>query len=478
MKNVAVLLSLLSTAAAVPQVYRSSSSKGNAPIPNPAVWGKLRGQIKHVIYLMMENHSFDHIAGDWDFHPDIDNIRHLEGGFCNPYTNPTWTVWGEAINICATPYEGEVPLNDPDHDFAGTNFEIYRTYYPNASSVPTMMGFADRESVRYNSTPGDAAFVIHTYDQKKTNTLATIAQNFAFFDNYYAEHPGPTNPNRQFATSGSSCGFVDDTTQAAGFFNNVTGTTCAMSIFESLENKGISWKNYYESDIIDAWNYEWVQENAVDKLQHASQIFTDLAEGTLPQFSYYNPECCTMTSMHPTSNMAAGELMIKHLYDALRNSEYWENTLLWINFDEHGGFADHVPPPVNIPAPEDNITFSGLSEGFNVTYDFTRLGIRVPAFIVSPLVEPNTLIHNGGTSYAPNSEFTHTSVLHFLQNLWELEGLNNRVQWAKTFEDVFGDRVLEKPTSLPTPVWYGGSAAPQPAPFYLLNQDYPYYANL
>ena len=136
-------------------------------------------------------------------------------------------------------------------------------------------------------------------------------------------------------------------------------------------------------------------------------------------------------------------------------------------------------PPTGIPAPEDGITFSGLSDGHNVTYDFTRLGVRVPAFIISPWVEPNTLISDQGTSYAENSAYTHTSFLHFLQNLWGLEGLNNRVQWAKTFEDVFSDtpqaNALE---ALPQPIWYGGSGKPEPEAFYLLNQPYSYYASL
>ncbi|RQM04924.1 hypothetical protein DH86_00002716 [Scytalidium sp. 3C] len=70
---------------------------------------------------------------------------------------------------------------------------------------------------------------------------------------------------------------------------------------------------------------EWTQDNALDKLVHADEIIRDLVEGTLPQFSFYNPECCNLTSMHPRSNLAAGEQMIKHLYDAVRNSKYWEN---------------------------------------------------------------------------------------------------------------------------------------------------------
>ncbi|KAF7115498.1 hypothetical protein CNMCM5793_002456 [Aspergillus hiratsukae] len=460
-------------------VVAAPSANGGHSSNNNDVWTTLRGNIKHVIYLMMENHSFDNIAGYWDFRPDIDNLVHLKEPYCNPYSNPNWTVWGEPYSICASPFEGEVPYNDPDHDFAGTNYQLFQTYYPTKDSVPTMQGFVDRESAKYQSTPGQAAFVIKAYDEKKTSTLAEIAQNFAFWDTYFAEHPGPTNPNRQFATSGSTCGFVDNTDQAAGFFNNVTGTSCATSIFESLENAGISWKNYYETDIIDGWNYEWVQKNAMDKLQTADNFYKDLQEGTLPQFSYINPECCTVDSIHPTSNIAAGSAMIKHLYDAVRNSQYWDNVLIILNFDEHGGFADHVPPPMNIPAPQDNITFTGSSEGFNVTYDFTRLGVRVPAFLISPWIPANTLIHDEGTMYDKNSAYTHSSFLHFLQNLWNLEGLNNRVQWAKTFEYVFADKPrTDAPKNLTRPVWYGGSTGPQPQPFYELNQPYSYYANL
>jgi phospholipase C len=236
-------------------------------------------------------------------------------------------VWNEPLLICAGKYEAEVPLKDPDHNFAGTSYEIYRKWQPTADDVPDMSGFIERQSERYNATPGDSSFVIKAYDPSMATTLMTLAQNYAFWDTYHAEHPGPTNPNRQFATSGSTCGYVDNTDQAAGWFSNTTGTDCAVSIFESLSRKNITWKNYYETDIIDAYMYKWVQDNAMDKLVHADQFYEDLANNNLPQFSYINPECCTIDSMHPTSNMAAGEMMVKHLYDALRNSSYWDNLL-------------------------------------------------------------------------------------------------------------------------------------------------------
>lgn len=80
--------------------------------------------------------------------------------------------------------------------------------------------------------------------------------------------------------------------------------------------------------------------------------------------------------------------------------------------------------------------------------------------------------------YAKDSAYTHSSILHFLQELWELEGLNNRVQWAKTFETVFAARGRDNtPKTLSTPTWYGGSGQPEPEAFGLLNQDESYYAS-
>jgi phospholipase C len=311
--SVLATLALASSVAAVPMNQKR------------ATFSDLSSKIKHVVYLMMENHSFDNIAGYWDFRDDIDNLRNVN--YCNEYTNPNWTIYDEPIMICAGPYEQEVPLVDPDHNFAGTSYEIYRTWTPSKDDTPNMGGFIERQSDKYSQSPGDASFVIKAYDAGKGSTLTTLAQNYAFWDTYHAEHPGPTNPNRMFATSGSTCGYVDNTdTQATGWFANVTGTTCATSIFESLSNNNISWKNYYESDIIDSYIYKWVQDNAMDKIVHANEFWEDIANGTLPQFSYINPECCSIDSMHPTSNMAGGELLIKHVYDALRASPYWENT--------------------------------------------------------------------------------------------------------------------------------------------------------
>lgn len=132
----------------------------------------------------MENRSFDHIAGYWKFHTDIDNLANLKSPFCNEYTNPNWTVWGEPLKICAKPYEEEVPLKDPDHNFAGISYQIYQKWNPTNEDVPNMGGFIERQSEAYNETPGEASFVINAFDEQKTATLVEIAKNFAFFDSY------------------------------------------------------------------------------------------------------------------------------------------------------------------------------------------------------------------------------------------------------------------------------------------------------
>lgn len=165
---------------------------------------------------------------------------------------------------------------------------------------------------------------------------------------------------------------------------------------------------------------------------------------------------------------------------------------------EHGGFSDHVPTPVNVPQPEDGIssgaghqttilhtTLHAWESGMHLTPNLSfatwifslPFHHSVPDFIISPWVPANLLIHDQGTIYADNSTYTHGSILHFLQELWGLEGLNNRVQWAKTFETVFTKkRPNDTPKTLVKPTWYGGSGQPEPEPFFLLNQDESYYA--
>lgn len=211
------------------------------------------------------------------------------------------------------------------------------------------------------------------------------------------------------------------------------------------------------------------------------QFYTDAAAGTLPQFTYINPECCSFQSFHPPSAITDGEIFIKGIYEAVRNSPQWEETLFILTFDEHGGFGDHVSPPVNVPAGDDILYTEKAMDGLNYTFDFKRLGIRVPTLVISPWVGKGVIESKGtnnggeyskffhfewrcrrhracflfGLSFLINVDLAHTSVLAFVQELWNLDNgvpLTPRVGYSSTFEHLILDEMrTDTPATLPNP---------------------------
>jgi phospholipase C len=131
---------------------------------------------------MLENRSFDNIAGYWTFNKDIDNLA--DTPHCNSYVSENYTVWDQPFYICSQPYEQEVPLHDPDHAFAGTSYELFQDFNPTSNMTPTMGGFVQREQQVYNATPGQTSFVIQGFSEDKSNILATLAKNYAMMDRY------------------------------------------------------------------------------------------------------------------------------------------------------------------------------------------------------------------------------------------------------------------------------------------------------
>ena len=129
---------------------------------------------------------------------------------------------------------------------------------------------------------------------------------------------------------------------------------------------------------------------------------------------------------------------MKNVYEALRNGPLWEETLLLITYDEHGGFYDHVPPPQRgVPSPDGICT----KEGFN----YERLGVRIPTLAVSPWIQRNTLVHDAPAAQKPDestSEYELSSIPATLRKIFPQLGgpLNRRDAWAATFEHVWAER--------------------------------------
>jgi phospholipase C len=132
----------------------------------------------------------------------------------------------------------------------------------------------------------------------------------------------------------------------------------------------------------------------------------------------------TGNSQHPNYNVALGEQLIYDVYQALRSGAGWAQTLLVITYDEHGGCYDHVPPPSGATPPDRDAGEFG--------FDFTRFGVRVPAVLVSPLIEAGTVFRVP----AGGAPLDHTSILKTVQQRWGLPALTARDAAAPGFGDV------------------------------------------
>jgi phospholipase C len=316
-----------------------------------------------------------------------------------------------------------------------------------------MRGFVTEQSLSFKTVNKTrAAEVMNFYTPDQMRVFNTMAENFVMFDRWFAAVPGPTNPNRAYITSGTSHGHGQNDNAF-----NIFGLP-QKSIFQQLTEHDISWINYQNSTTgpglgfnPDAAFYSWTNTSGAinTNVKPLDDFYTAAAAGKLPQFTYINPECCSFQSFHPPSPITLGETFIKGIYEAVRNSPQWEETLFILTFDEHGGFADHVPPPVDVPA-GDSITYTEKApNGLNVTFDFTRLGIRVPTLLISPWVEKG-LIEKKGTNNG--GEYTHTSIMAFLNELWGLETLTPRIKYSSTFEHLITNNLRkDTPAQLPNP---------------------------
>ena len=409
----------------------------------PAPSSPSKSHIKNVVVLVQENLSFDNFAGGLTYNPNIDGLVNRQ--HCNPYNISA----PHSPQVCGKPVAKNVAPDDPDHSISGGNMQVYGTYHPNQEK-PLMQGFVSEQVHSYeidNHNISRAAEVIDYYTPDHVPVFNAMAENFVLFDRWFASVPGPTNPNRAYLTSGTSRGhgMNDD-----AFLKS---TLPQKSIFEQLSVADISWINYSNTTgfLPDSLFYSWTAESGKNEtnVKPLDQFFKDAKSGNLPQFTWINPECCSYMSFHPPSPINMGEGFIKSIYEALRGSPQWKDTLFILTFDEHGGFADHVPPPEGVPAGDRLGYTEQAGDGKAITFHFDRLGMRVPTVLISPWVEKG-VVQNRPTDQS--GEFTHTSILKFLSHLWDLDILTPRVEWSSSFEGLITETFRDDtPETLPMP---------------------------
>lgn len=368
-------------------------------------------RIEHLVVLMMENRSFDHMFG---FMKDASwPIDGLNGNETNPDSqNAPVTVTPDARDA------GDL-TPDPGHDFLSVNQQIFGNLA--GSGAPTMQGFVKAYEGKTKNV-AKSHRVMKCFGPGRLPNISTLAKEYAVCDRWFASVPGPTLPNRAFSMGATSLGRVDMNPNYLAL----------KTIFEVLDANNVSSKIYY-TDWTLGLAVSFIAKRSKKFLFFFDDFIKDAKKNKLPAFSLVEPryndlstpgEFFGASDQHPDHNMRLGERVVNDVYQAITsNKQTWESTLLVITYDEHGGLYDHVPPPATVNPGDKPID--------STVFDFKRLGVRVPAVLVSPFIERGTIIHD--------KIFDHTSIIATARKLfipeWEKSFLTERDRNAKTFED-------------------------------------------
>jgi phospholipase C len=252
------------------------------------------------------------------------------------------------------------------------------------------------------TTPSD---IMGIYPPSALPVLSGLAKGFAVCDHWYSSVPTETFPNRAFACAGTS----------QGHMNDGTSSYTVQSIFGLMTAHNLAWKIYgYNAEPLTRANYPDTTSAPETCFGKFKDFQADAAAGTLPAYSFLEPDWgSTGNSQHPNYDVALGEVLIQQVYEALRGGPGWNQTLLIITYDEHGGLYDHVPPPSGATPPDNSVGEFG--------FDFTRFGVRVPGVLVSPLIPAGTVYRPAGST-----PIDHTSVLKTIETRWGLPALTAR----------------------------------------------------
>ncbi|WP_173924250.1 alkaline phosphatase family protein [Agromyces sp. Marseille-P2726] len=418
----------------------------------------------HLVVLMGENRSFDNLLGYLYTADDLPDGETYEGLAFGDYSNtaPDGTVVPVHVYDGPTDEIMGRPNPDPGEEFPHVNTQIFDTVNPVSNAElfvesmnppynapprdadATMSGFLRDYWINFMRlrkgtapTPDEARQIMGSFSPQMLPVLSTLARNFAVYDNWFCAVPSQTFCNRSFFHASTSHGFV--TNKAGGGYQKWLDAAETATIFNRLEEAGLSWRIYY--DELQLVSFTGVLHAPVlerywrtEHFATMSQFYEDVELGVLPAYAFIEPRMTyNHNDFHPpvgrlreelvdgrpvidsaVSDVRAGEALVHEVYEAIKNSARPDgsnalNTMLLITFDEHGGPYAHVPPPPATPPHED-------SEG-EMGFGFDRLGCRVPAIAVSAYTRPGTIIHD---------EMHHAAVIATLSRLHGLKPLTRR----------------------------------------------------
>jgi phospholipase C len=468
------------------------------PLPRPSLpaGADLLPQIRHIVVLMMENHSYDNYLGmlqgrgegfplGADGEPEISN----------PGTG------GEHVRAHHLPSTIQRP-QVPSQSWHATHCQWGDGKCDGfVTSTQTVVTATDAAAAAVGAAAAAAGMGYWTEDDLPF--YYGLARTFPLADHWFSSCLGPTFPNRRFLIAGTAHGLIDDSPY------DLLDYPPAGTIFDMLTRHDISWVNYHPAaaDKSKLGRYGHHKRRmarrrlmslgrsfpAVTKgvqkdlqftadvfplgigryMQHirtSDQFFADADNGMLPAFSIVDPDFDTYSEENP-QDIRKGESFAAEVINRVMHGRAWPHTLLIWVYDEHGGYYDHVPPPPAVPP--DNVEGRSLvgsttmlqallrpvvpgmvKNEENLTegpHRYDRYGFRVPAALVSPYSRPD---------FVCSEVFDHTSVLKLVEQKWNLPALTARDAAATSpleMLDLTTPPAFLEPPSLPKPSLKWGS---------------------
>jgi phospholipase C len=420
-------------------------------------------KIKRFFVLVLENRSFDHMLGFSQIQGvdavkgeeaeikglDPTGIHAVSDGLeANEYNEDSSGKFWHA----AAPTKLQLRI-DPGHEYGDMNAQLA----PDESGKYTNTGFVRQEEYYINkkkqSDPDDPeakespGVVMRCFLPEQLPVLDYLAREYAVCDQWFCSGPLPTWPNRMFIHAASSGGMDRSPSWDESFIHMVgygyhfqNGT-----IFDRLDDAGFNWQVYEGDEFPVSWAFANVNAGDITDMEDFwSELFD---EDFSYRYVFIEPNYDAIlghyaggNSEHPYGSIILGEKLIGDIYQALSASPYWQQSAFVILYDEGGGFYDHEPPPgpadVVPPVPPGDQWYLGRNvNGF----DFTRLGPRVPAVVVSPWIPRGTIDH---------TRYDHTSLLKTVERRFGLDPLTDRDANANDFAHLFRLQAPRDPQEL------------------------------
>ncbi len=410
-----------------------------------------RPRIKHLVVLMLENRSFDHLFGFFQQSTGqkVENLQGPNATLSNlldpsqapSATNPSFTV-GQPAPFAIHDKDG------PPHSFHAVCLQLCNSQSgPSPANPVKNNGFIraykdDLLRRTHHVDRNQIDEVMLSFAPNQLPAINQLANEFCLCDHWFCEVPGPTMPNRMYIHAATSEGYVHN-----AFNRDFTSKT----IYELVQDKGLTWCTYFH-DLSEVLQFKNLGQSPAHFRRFEENWTSDVSAGNLPNYVFilprFNNKKATQTapakmanSQHAPEDVRFGENLIADIYDALAaNPALFRETALIVTYDEHGGFFEHVAPGsapnpdgINSPNPDDDAKFTVPSFGFD------RLGLRVPTVIVSPWIPKGQVV---------NRNLQHTSVIKTVREMFGLAGpLNGRDASAASFADLFTQLSTARPAA-------------------------------